>query len=139
MPEGNVGGGTGDDLPTSLKGGIGTSSRVCDEGEPVVLSRGSRAGQLWQAGAAHRGGRACWCRDNDRRSAEAGLLGHPSLPKLVPPGAGSIIVVVATDAHSFPTSAPGLPNVPALALARVGGVADHSSGDLFVAFRHGQR
>jgi D-aminopeptidase len=54
-----------------------------------------------------------------------------------PPGAGSIIVVVATDAPLLPHQCERLAQRAGLGIARVGGAGEHSSGDLFLAFSTG--
>jgi D-aminopeptidase len=57
----------------------------------------------------------------------------------VPPGAGSIIAMVATDAALLPIQCERLAQRAGLGIARVGGVGEHSSGDLFLAFASGNR
>jgi D-aminopeptidase len=57
----------------------------------------------------------------------------------VPPGAGSIIVVAATDAPLLPHQCDRLAQRISLAIGRTGGVGEHSSGDIFVAFATGNR
>jgi D-aminopeptidase len=54
-------------------------------------------------------------------------------------GAGSIIVVVATDAPLLPNQCERLAQRAGLGIARSGGVGEHSSGDLFIAFATGNR
>ena len=126
--EGNVGGGTGM-VCHQFKGGIGTSSRKAGPpGCPFVV------GALVQANYGSR-----------RRLRVDGVpVGReipgeevpvPSLP--VPPGAGSIIVVVATDAPLLPHQCERLAQRAGMAIGRVGGVGDNSSGDLFLAFATG--
>jgi D-aminopeptidase len=56
-----------------------------------------------------------------------------------PPGAGSIIIVVATDAPMLPHQCRRLAQRATIGLARVGGVGADSSGDLFLAFATGNR
>jgi D-aminopeptidase len=55
-----------------------------------------------------------------------------SLP--VPPGAGSCIVVIATDAPLLPAQCSALARRVPLGLARSGTTGSHFSGDLFLAF-----
>jgi L-aminopeptidase/D-esterase-like protein len=50
------------------------------------------------------------------------------------PGAGSIIIVVATDAPLLPFQLKRLVRRAALGLARNGSVAENTSGDIFLAF-----
>jgi L-aminopeptidase/D-esterase-like protein len=51
----------------------------------------------------------------------------------VPPGAGSIIVVVATDAPLLPHQLKAMARRVPLGLARTGTTGSHFSGDLFLA------
>jgi D-aminopeptidase len=52
-------------------------------------------------------------------------------------GSGSIIVVVATDAPLLPHQCTRLAQRAGLGIARMGGTAGHTSGDLFIAFSTG--
>ena len=54
-----------------------------------------------------------------------------------PAGAGSIIVVVATDAPLLPHQCERLAQRAGLGVARTGGVGEHTSGDLFLCFATG--
>jgi D-aminopeptidase len=54
-------------------------------------------------------------------------------------GAGSIIVIVATDAPLLPHQCARLAQRGGLGVARVGGVGEHTSGDLFLCFATGNR
>ena len=54
-------------------------------------------------------------------------------------GAGSIIVLVATDAPLLPHQCTRLAQRAGLGIARVGGLGEHSSGDLFLCFATGNR
>jgi len=58
------------------------------------------------------------------------MAGHPS----VPPGAGSVIAVVATDAPLLPHQCTALARRVTHGIARTGTVSSHFSGDLFLAF-----
>ncbi len=55
------------------------------------------------------------------------------------PGGGSIIVVLATDAPLLPHQCERLAQRASLGIARMGGIASHGSGDLFIAFATGNR
>jgi D-aminopeptidase len=55
----------------------------------------------------------------------------------VPPGAGSIVAVVATDAPLLPGQCKSLSRRVTLGLARTGTAGSHSSGDLFVSLSVG--
>jgi D-aminopeptidase len=56
-----------------------------------------------------------------------------------PEGAGSIIVLVATDAPLLPHQCEPLARRAALGIGRTGGVGEDSSGDLLLAFATGNR
>ena len=51
-----------------------------------------------------------------------------------PPGAGSVIVIVATDAPLLPGQCKALARRVPLGLARTGTTGSHFSGDIFLAF-----
>jgi D-aminopeptidase len=132
VAEGNVGGGTGM-ICHGFKGGIGTASRRLG-----VTDGGYTVGVLVQANHGRR-----------PRLAVAGVpVGEeigpevvplPAAPARVPPGAGSIIVVVATDAPLLPHQCARLAQRPALGIGRSGGAGEPSSGDLVIAFATGNR
>jgi D-aminopeptidase len=72
--------------------------------------------------------------------ASGGEVPVPRLPRRpVPEGAGSIIVVVATDAPLLPNQCDRLAQRAGLGIARTGGLGEHTSGDLFLAFATGNR
>jgi D-aminopeptidase len=54
-------------------------------------------------------------------------------------GRGSIIAVVATNAPLTPTQCNRLAQRVGLGIARSGGMGEHTSGDIFVAFSTGKR
>jgi L-aminopeptidase/D-esterase-like protein len=125
LDEGSVGGGTGM-ICYAYKGGSGTASRLAD-----------CAGATYTVGVfvqANFGGRR-----------ELTLAGVPLGEALaaddpvaryfsMPPGAGSVIAVVATDAPLLPHQCKALARRVTLGLARTGTSGSHYSGDLFVAF-----
>ena len=51
-----------------------------------------------------------------------------------PPGAGSVIAIVATDAPLLPHQCKAMARRVTLGLARTGTTGSHFSGDLFLAF-----
>ncbi len=119
VTEGNVGGGTGM-ICYEFKGGIGTSSRQFSQrgrtytiGVLVQANHGLRT-QLMVAGVPV--GRE---------------LSHGAVPQKE---AGSIIIVVATDAPLLPHQLKRLARRAALGLARTGSTSGNGSGDLFLAF-----
>ena len=129
VAEGNVGGGTGM-ICHGFKGGIGTSSRV------VERAGGAVVGVLVQANH----GRRERLRVNGIPVGERiPVTDIPDPYGRVPPGAGSIIAIVATDASLLPIQCERLAQRAGLGIARVGGVGEHSSGDLFLAFASGNR
>jgi D-aminopeptidase len=129
VAEGNVGGGTGM-ICHGFKGGIGTSSRVVDEAGGVVV------GVLVQANYGRR----------ERLRIDGVPVGDVIPVSEVPApgpagvaGGGSIIAVVATDAPLLPGQCERLAQRAGLGVARMGGVGENSSGDLFLAFATGNR
>ena len=129
VPEGNVGGGTGM-ICHGFKGGIGTSSRV------VEAAGGATVGVLVQA---NHGRRERLRVNGIPVGEEIPVTEIPDPYGRVPPGAGSIIVIVATDATLLPVQCERLAQRAGLGIARVGGVGEHSSGDLFLCFATGNR
>jgi D-aminopeptidase len=125
MAEGNVGGGTGM-ICHGFKGGIGTSSRAVDGwaiGVLVQSNHGARS-RLEIAGVP------------------VGRLIGPDRVPLPPPstageGAGSIIVVVATDAPLLAHQCARLARRAALGIGRTGGAGENGSGDFVLAFATG--
>lgn len=136
LAEGNVGGGTGMNC-YGFKGGTGTSSRrVAIGGEEFTV------GVLMQANFGSRHELRLRGRALGRESAapnpmetedwfEAELSGNGST---VPAGAGSVIVIVATDAPLLPDQCRALARRVPLGLARTGTTGGHFSGDIFLAF-----
>jgi D-aminopeptidase len=131
VDEGNVGGGTGM-ICHEFKGGIGTSSRVVD-----AVSGGYTVGVLVQANH----GRRQRFRVNGIPVGER--VGDDEIPlsrvRDEVPGSGSIIIVVATDAPLLPHQCNRLALRAGFGVARTGGVGEHSSGDLVIAFATGNR
>jgi L-aminopeptidase/D-esterase-like protein len=122
VAEGNVGGGTGM-VAFEYKGGIGTASRALS-----AADGGFTLGVLVQANFGLR---------HQLRVAglPVGLELRDNLQYSRPaPEAGSIIIVVATDAPLLAHQVKRLARRAALGLARTGSVAGNGSGDLFVAF-----
>ncbi|GAA3867960.1 P1 family peptidase [Saccharothrix violaceirubra] len=129
VEEGSVGGGTGMNC-YAYKGGSGTSSRVVEYGSDTYT-----VGVFLQANFGSR--------------EELTVCGVPLGEALaddnpmadgdwsVPPGAGSVIVVVATDAPLLPGQCSALARRVPLGLARTGTAGSHFSGDIFLAFSTG--
>ena len=134
--EGSVGGGTGMNC-YSFKGGSGTSSRIVPHGSTdftvgarVQANFGSRA-ELRIAGVPLGRELAAdnpiettdWYERDGRRAGTS--------------GAGSVIVVIATDAPLLPGQCKALARRVPLGLARTGTSGGHFSGDIFLAFSTG--
>jgi D-aminopeptidase len=128
VAEGGVGSGTGM-ICHGFKGGIGTASRVRPQAEG-----GYTVGVLVQANYGRR----------ERFSVNGAPVGRELGPDQIPApaedsGAGSIIVIVATDAPLLPLQCARLAQRAGLGVARTGGVGEHTSGDLFFCFATGNR
>jgi len=129
IAEGNVGGGTGLQC-YGFKGGTGTASRAVDLGERTYT-----VGVLVQAN------------HGDRRHFEVNgvpvgqILGWREVPvprmseiTRVPPGTGSVIAIIATDAPLLPHQLNRLAQRAGLGIAKFGARGDNYSGDLMIAF-----
>ncbi|MBV9002484.1 MAG: P1 family peptidase [Solirubrobacterales bacterium] len=130
VQEGAVGAGTGM-ICHGFKGGIGSASRVRPEAEG-----GHTVGVLVLANHGRRERFAVNGVPVGRALDDIPLPGGPGSPGA---GAGSIIVVVATDAPLLPHQCVRLAQRAGLGVARVGGVGEHTSGDLFLCFATGNR
>ncbi len=132
VAEGSVGGGTGMNC-YEFKGGNGTASRQVPYGSRtftvaafVQANFGSRA-ELTIAGR-HLG--SALADDNPMDSDWFDI----DMGRKAPPGAGSVIVVIATDAPLLPGQCKALARRVPLGLARTGTTGSHFSGDIFLAF-----
>ncbi|MDQ2956009.1 MAG: P1 family peptidase [Actinomycetota bacterium] len=126
VQEGSVGGGTGMNC-YAFKGGTGTASRRVRIGAATYT-----VGTLMQANFGSR--------------KELTIAGHRVGAKLLednpmedtdwfaPPGSGSCITIVATDAPLLPGQCKALARRVPLGLARTGTTGSHFSGDLFLVF-----
>lgn len=125
VAQGNVGGGTGM-ICHGFKGGVGSSSRVVD-----VAGRRCTVGVLVQANYGDR-------RQLRLDGVPVGAhIGADEIPLPTDPStadAGSIIIIVATDAPLVADQCARLAKRATVGLARVGGVGGNGSGDLFLAF-----
>jgi D-aminopeptidase len=144
--EGAVGGGTGM-VCHGFKGGIGTASRKLD-----AAAGGYTVGVLVQCNyGVRRELRVAGVpvgeeiTDLTRCIASSDATLRPNIPRCDAKagtgqevhdddGAGSIIVVVATDAPLLPHQLKRLVTRVALGVGRMGGKGENSSGDIFVAF-----
>jgi D-aminopeptidase len=124
VEEGSVGGGTGM-ICYEFKGGNGTASRVVGyRGTPYTVGVFLQAnfGSREELTLAGRPVGSVLADDNP-------MAGHPA----VPPGAGSVIALVATDAPLLPHQCTALARRVTHGIARTGTVSSHFSGDLFLA------
>lgn len=122
VAEGSVGGGTGM-VTYGFKGGIGTASRKTEHGYTVgaivQTNHGARA-NLTVAGVPV--------------GREIKDLTPVLSVKPIEEGAGSIIVIIATDAPVLPHQLKRIARRVPLGISRVGGLGEDSSGDIFIAF-----
>jgi D-aminopeptidase len=141
VDEGAVGGGTGM-VCHDFKGGIGTGSRVVG-----AEHGGFTVGVLVQANHGRRE-RLAINGVHVGRAVGYDVVPEPRFPDHRRPGhgaavgtagAGSIIVIVATDAPLLPHQCARLAQRAGLGIARTGGVGEHSSGDIFLCFATGNR
>jgi L-aminopeptidase/D-esterase-like protein len=113
----------------SFKGGSGTSSRIVP-----FSGYGWTVGVFLQANFGSR-------EELTIAGVPAGRLLRADDPmgefSFVPPGAGSVIVVVGTDAPLLPSQCQALVRRVTTGLARTGTAGSHFSGDLFLAFSTG--
>jgi len=151
LPEGNVGGGTGM-ICNGFKGGTGTSSRKVEAsagpytvGVLVQCNYGTSEGlrvagipvaremklqkpcvqkQLDPPILDWDGSPAPVCTANVATTADG----------VRAPGAGSIIVIVATDAPLTPDQLKRLARRVSVGLGRIGSIEENESGDIFLAF-----
>lgn len=130
IAEGSVGGGTGM-CCYGFKGGTGTASR-----QVAVAGRTYAVGVLMQANFGHRAELVIAGRPAGRVLSADNPMEDTSWMQ-VPPGSGSCIVVVATDAPLLPGQCKALARRVPLGLARTGTTGSHYSGDLFLAFSTG--
>ena len=143
VAEGSVGGGTGM-ICHEFKGGIGSASRVVTDADG-----GWTVGALVQANYGSREllridgvpvGEAIPVEDVPSPWDAATALARASATGGAgTPGAGSIIVVLATDAPLLPHQCERLAQRAGLGIARMGGIGSTGSGDIFVAFATGNR
>jgi D-aminopeptidase len=125
VQEGNVGSGTGM-ICHGFKGGIGTASRLVEVGGSTYV-----VGILVQANHGTRKRLSILGVPVGRSITEHEVpLAHSAIAE----GAGSIIGIVATNAPMIPSQLCGLAQRVGLGIARSGGLGEHTSGDLFLAF-----
>ena len=136
VSEGNVGGGTGM-MTYEYKGGTGTSSRRLSESDGgytvgiLVQSNYGLRRQLRIGGVLMGESLAddLPCFASPETLSEELRIRYPSWC----PVDGSIIVIVATDAPLLPHQLKRLAKRPALAIGRLGGAGNATSGDIFLS------
>ncbi|MDB6370989.1 P1 family peptidase [Photorhabdus bodei] len=126
IEEGNVGGGTGMNL-FKFKGGTGTSSRILDKKDG-----GYTVGVLVQGNFGDRDDLIIAGIPVGKEIQDLKPIYHGNKKKIK--DAGSIIAVVATDAPLAPHQLEKIAKRVSLGLAKVGGVARNTSGEIFIAF-----
>jgi D-aminopeptidase len=122
VEQGCVGSGTGM-ICHGFKGGIGTASAKAGDHTVGVLVQ------------ANHGRRARLTIDG----VNVGATSDVPLPAEAPEGAGSIIVIVATDAPLLPHQCERVAQRASFGIARTGGAGEHSSGDFMLCFATGNR
>ncbi len=137
VAEGSCGGGTGMNC-YGFKGGNGTASRTVEfAGQPYAV------GAFIQANFGSRHEltiQGLPMGDLDVPDPLAGdwfVADRRERPAPAPPGAGSVIVILATDAPLLPLQCQALARRVPLGLARTGTCGSHFSGDLFLCFSTG--
>ena len=126
VAEGSVGGVTGMNC-YAFKGGSGTASRLIDYGSDTYT-----VGAFVQANfGARKELTVCGVPVGAALSADNPL---EDTDWRMPPGAGSVIAVLATDAPLLPSQCTALARRVPLGLARTGTTGSHFSGDIFLAF-----
>jgi len=127
VTEGSVGGGTGM-ICFEFKGGIGTASRRVTSKEASYT-----VGVLVQCNQAARADLLVSGRPVGKALADLPIR-WPDPEVRGPEKAGSIIIVVGTDAPLAPSTLKAVAKRAALGLARTGGNASAFSGDVVIAF-----
>lgn len=160
VEQGAVGGGTGMRCH-GFKGGIGTASRrvgpftvgvlvQCNQGARRDLRiAGAPVGDLMPEPTACYADRSIpaelrwsgvpWCEGAEEIPDADTPLDAGGLLDPIPEGAGSIIIVLATDAPLLPTQIKRLVTRTSLGLARIGGMGYNGSGDIFIGFSTANR
>src|SRR5688500_15178552 len=143
VTEGNVGGGTGM-VCHGFKGGIGTASRRIPAAQGgytvgVLVQCNYGARRELRVGGAPVGEeitdlQPCIASRDASQAGQRPLCDSPAAPSRDDEGAGSIIVVVATDAPLLPHQLKRIATRVSLGVGRMGGWGQNPSGDIFIAF-----
>ncbi len=136
VAEGSFGGGTGMNC-YGFKGGNGTASRIVPFADKEYV-----VGAFLQANFGSReelriSGIDMSDLDVPNPMADSAWI-NKDRSRSVPGGAGSVIVIIATDAPLLPDQCRALARRVPLGLARTGTAGGHFSGDIFLAFSTAQ-
>ena len=130
IEEGSVGGGTGM-VCYWFKGGSGTASRQVEIGHDVyTVGVFLQANFGWRPELTIAGVPIGVHMQDDNKMVEDSSW-------LMPPGAGSCITIIGTDAPLLPGQCKALARRVPMGLARTGTTSSHFSGDIFLAFSTG--
>jgi L-aminopeptidase/D-esterase-like protein len=130
IEEGSVGGGTGM-VCYCFKGGSGTASRQVELGHDVyTVGVFLQANFGWRPELTVAGVPIGVHMQDDNKMVEDSSW-------LMPPGAGSCITIIGTDAPLLPGQCKALARRVPMGLARTGTTSSHFSGDIFLAFSTG--
>jgi D-aminopeptidase len=132
VAEGSVGGGTGMNC-YEFKGGNGTASRVVPYGSATYTVAAFVQANFGSRAELTIGGRRVGAALADDNPLDGDWFAR-DLDGAPPPGAGSVIAVIATDAPLLPGQCTALARRVPLGLARTGTTGSHFSGDIFLAF-----
>jgi len=139
VPEGNAGGGTGM-ICHDFKGGTGTASRVVElDGERFTVAALVQANHSSRAVFSVNGVPVGQILDDTAVPLPVAPETAAGCEPTAPAGAGSIIVVIATDAPLLPVQLRRLAQRAGMGLAYLGAYGDHFSGDIFFAFSTANR
>ena len=132
ISEGNVGGGTGM-ASHGFKAGTGTSSRVLSANAGgytvgVLVQANYGARQLFNVAGVPVGREITDLQMQINRTTSSTMQSKQT------EGAGSIIVVLATDAPLLPHQLKRIAQRISLGIGKVGGRGENPSGDIFIAF-----
>ena len=130
VAEGSVGGGTGMNC-YEFKGGNGTSSRLVRYGAHTFTVAAFVQANFGARSELTVDGHHVGSRLADDNPLAGDWFADGLAP---PPGTGSVIAIIATDAPLLPGQCKALARRVPLGLARTGTTGSHFSGDIFLAF-----
>ncbi|WP_295013866.1 P1 family peptidase [uncultured Microbacterium sp.] len=134
VPEGNVGGGTGMNC-YGFKGGTGTASRIVRHGADAYVVAALVQANFGARHELHLGGIPLGSESAaPNPMEESDWFARERAGATAPGGAGSAIVVIATNAPLLPGQCAALARRGALGLGRSGTAGSHFSGDIVLAF-----